>query len=301
MAESIEKKIGEHWSERTRNRRPIRWMAHPGISQTFNRNVYGSDETFWGDGLLDRLQTDFAGDIPFGRAVSVACGNGRKEMRLIEQGLVEHFTLFELAENRIKQGEEIAADLGISDRVDFQLADAFKVPDLEESFDLVVWLNALHHMMDTPAAMQWSRDVLKPNGVLMMDDYVGPDRFQWSSDVLEAANSIRATVPDKVFKAEGNYRPRPRLRRMATPEQVAGVDPSEAADSERILGALDAVFPDRELFRVSSGVTVFALSDIASRILDEQHRDLIARTVELDNQLMEEGYTGYAGALAQKL
>jgi hypothetical protein len=35
-------------------------------------------------------------------------------------------------------------------------------------------------MFDVDGAVAWSKTVLKPGGVMYVEEFVGPDRFQWS-------------------------------------------------------------------------------------------------------------------------
>lgn len=300
---STGQQIGEHWNARTRKRRPKRWQANPHIVRGVNRCAFGVDSLTWGAGLVQKLKVLHSDRIPFKQAVSVACGNGRKEMDLIVAGLVESFVLFELAEKRAEDGREIAARLGIADRVEFRVEDVFATgsnPLPDGAVDLVVWFNALHHMFDTPRAVEWSHRVLKPGGAFLMDDYVGPDRFQFSDEVVSMAHMVRSTLPDEVFEHDGDYTPRGRKRPLATPEAVISVDPSEAADSARILPAVSRWFPEWRQYDTSSGLLIFGLADIASRLLDDRFEPFVNLTIGLDRWLIEQGHLAYSAVIAQK-
>lgn len=298
-----QKTVGDHWNKQTRKRRPLRWQGNHHIVRAINKLVYNTDSTTWGEGLTKRVLAEYADRLPLAHGVSVACGNGRKEMDLITAGLVERFTFYEIAEQRAEDGMGFARRRGIEDRVEFRIEDVFAGPteDIAETFDLVVWYNALHHMIDTPAAIKWSRDVLRPGGVFLMDDFIGPDRFQYAPEVIEAAHAFRTSLPDDVYVWDGPYQPRRPRRALVPADAVIAQDPSEAADSSRILEGLDTYFPDRTHFDVSSGALIFGLADIASRLLEPQYEPFIELVLRVDQMLIKDGHHAFAACYAEKM
>ena len=301
---STENKIGDYWDNRAVADRPISWMGHPHVSKIFNKRIYDSNAEHWGNGLFDVLNDKFLVKRKrkdFRKAISVACGNGRKEMRLVKQGLVKHITLYELAKSRIEEGRALAKKLGIEDRVEFIYGDAFEMEKEKGKYDLVIWLNAIHHMMDTRFAVEWSSDMLREGGYFIMDDYVGPNRFQWPRVVMETCNKARSKFPESVFKRTEKFKQKKhQVLRIVDQNLVSGVDPSEAADSARILEAISFTFPKRQEFLYSSGVSTLALNDISSRILEEKFHPFIEHTINLDLDLVKKGHVGFAAVIAIK-
>lgn len=110
------------------------------------------------------------------KGLSVACGEGRKEMSLVSAGIVEHFDLFEISAARVERGRALAEKKGIADKLTFHVCDAFST-DVGQ-YDIVYWNNALHHMLDTTEAVAWSHERLVRGGSFVMDDYVGRNRLQ---------------------------------------------------------------------------------------------------------------------------
>ena len=84
-------------------------------------------------------------------------------------------------------------------------------------------------MFDVAAAIRWSLRVLKPDGLLVVNDYVGPTRVQWRRAQIDYARRFLASIG--VDPSSLRYRtPYTRLR------QIIG-DPSEAPQSDRIESA----------------------------------------------------------------
>ncbi|UTP40975.1 class I SAM-dependent methyltransferase [Phenylobacterium sp. LH3H17] len=208
----------------------VNWWSSDKCLAYYNVAVSGVPATLNSQGCRIRLAKEFPGRI-FDRAVSIGCATGSKEMALITDGLVKHFDLWEINQASIDKGEQCAAELGLADQVTFRKGDVFA--DRSPRYDLVYWDHSLHHMSDVDDALAWSVSVLRPGGVILMNDYVGPNRLQWRKDEVRRANSfIRRAMHDRgIASREVPYstlfsKLRQRYR-----------DPSEAPQSENILQA----------------------------------------------------------------
>jgi hypothetical protein len=148
-------------------------------------------------------------------------------------------------------------------------------------------------MMDTVAALRWSRTILKPGGWLLMDDFVGPTRWQWSERSLAVATSVLTVLPERFF-AEGV----PREVSRPNPERLAEVDPSEAADSGNILPGLDRYFPEARIIPTGGCIYHLALGKVLGGFRAEDDA-LLKSLLLLDDELTRSGETHYAVALAQ--
>jgi SAM-dependent methyltransferase len=264
------KKIGDFWSKQTIKSQKnkglkLRWWQSPFIIRHVNARVSGKKVDGLSQGLVDKArlllkQTRIT--LPLKKGISVGCGNGLKEIRLIQQKFVDSFDLFELSKVRINAGKQLAQKLGLETNLSFILGNAFEIVEPVERYDLVYWNNSLHHMLDVDKALRWSRSILKDGGLFFMDDYVGPSRFQWSDKMLKIATEVRQALNKRFLK-------HPRVPAMHLPAFVTRPDanklfekdPSEAADSERIMSAVRKYFPNAEITITGGVIYHLALSD----------------------------------------
>ena len=300
--------IGAFWdgvSARTAPAR-TRWWQVPAVIRHINARICGEPLDGIGDGLITlarrRLEAEGV-SLPLPRAISVGGGHGFKEMRLIQAGLVRHFDVYELSADRIERGEADAAALGLASQVDFHLADAFQVR--HAPYDLVHWNNSLHHMLDADRAVAWSREVLGPGGLFFMDDYVGPDRFQFDARTLRIASSVRGALPERLLRnPHTGDTLLPRRVRNIDPVLLARADPSEAPQSSRILGAVQVHFPGVQLQLTGGVVYNLALKDALANFeeSDAEHMALLKGLLTLDDVATDElgAQSQYATALAFK-
>lgn len=267
------------------------------IQRHINRLVSGT--------LLPGLHAGFHSQLKaaaahgrFRKAVSVGCGTGRKEAGLVLSGLVDTFHLFDISGERIHQGRAFAEAKGISDSMLYFQSDPF-VSCRDHDYDLVYWNNALHHMPDVRLALNWSRGRLVSGGILGMDDFIGPSRFQWSDLSLDYANRFRQsllprhfvhpTQPDRLLS---------RRVRRPDPELLMATDPSEAADSGNIISALYETFPNASVTLTGGAIYNLGLKDVLANIDEIQEAGLLGAALLLDEALIQQNESHYAVAIA---
>lgn len=259
------------------------------IRRHVNRLVCGEERERPSEGLHVLLEREL-GARRLGRGVSVGAGIGAKEMRLLQRGLVESFDLYELSARRIDKGRELAASLGLGERVRFHHRDAFEADEIGE-VDLVYWDMALHHMLDVERAVAWSRRILAPDGVFCMHDFVGPSRFQWSDASLALVEEVRSSLPREYLAdpSWGREQVAVRVERL-DPKLVEKDDPSEAAQSDRILEAVRRHFPDAAVRLTGGTIYHLALRDIIHNFdeADDADATLLSELLQLDEATIGE-------------
>ena len=296
MSVSAIERASEHWSSRpTTGRR--RWWSHPRIHAHINRIVCG--EAIGGAWAgLNRRIAEASGDGGLARGVSVGCGNAQKELAMLAGGLVGSFDLYEISRARLDDAAASAERLGVTDRVRLHRADAIEEADRSD-FDLVYWNNALHHMLDVPRAVRWSRERLRAGGLFVMDDFVGSDRFQWPDEDLELASRVRELLPERIRAAYLKENHASLRVRRPNERRLVRADPTEAADSGRIIESVLACFPGCDLRRTGGVVYHLALNDVLAHFDDVEDAALLDALLLLDESLAQAGRTHYAVAIGR--
>lgn len=252
------------------------------VIRDINRRVSGAQSAQVSRGALDLGQSLVGGRI-LRHGISVGCGNGSKEIALIAAGVVQSMVCYDLAVDRIAAANATAAQRGLGDRITFHVADAFDIFK-KPTFDFVYWNNALHHMFDVPGALAWSRDVLEPGGLLLVDEYVGASRMRFEDETLAYASALRHIFPERLLvkDAAGNLFERSLDRNWF--ESRIAKDPSEAVDAGRTLSAIADLFPGCDI-RPTGGVVYFiALNGLFGNfdMNDPQDRRMLEHLLKLD-------------------
>ena len=122
MFNLVRKRIGRRWNPKSGPRRVRQWYMFEKCQAHMNRAISPEHET----GVPGAIRAAI-GDRMLSRAISVGAGQGQKELRLVEAGLVGHITLDDLSEG--SAARESFAEAGHAGRMDYVVGDAFKVAD----------------------------------------------------------------------------------------------------------------------------------------------------------------------------
>lgn len=280
----LHKISGRKWKPAKPNRR---WQDNPQFLKYFDDQCCTEFEGGW-PGALRKA----SGGTPFKNAVSVGSGTAYGERDLVAKGLVDHFDLYEVSADRIAQSRALAAEAGMSDNFDEHLADALE-EDIVERFDLVLWLAALHHMFDVDRAMEWSVRALKPGGVLLVSEYVGPPRLQWHAIETRTARRFLADNRELVGIAPGRVRRGTPFRRF---KQFLR-DPSEAPQSDLIPAAYEK--HTGEKLTILGGSVIHLCGGFITG-LEQQDPTIHDRMIALDRQLRDQGHYHFGFGLWRK-
>ena len=272
------------WDERTRQPSKVsRWWSCEPVLRHVNRMICGRDVAGTLTAGVAAALRDAGG--PFERAVSVGCGTATKERALVRDGVVKHFTLHEISQERLAAARTNFERARLSHGADFKAVNAFD-DDTPDRFDVVHWNSSLHHMFDVDAALAWSRRVLKPGGVIVIYEYIGPTRFQWPDRALNWIETVRKSLPQEILERvgkPGQFVPT-RVRRP-DPEKLKAADPSEAADSDRIIPCATKHFPDGRWTMLGGMIYAIALNDIIGNFDTLDRPDLLQACLHADQAL----------------
>jgi SAM-dependent methyltransferase len=296
------KVASDHWNESYALTAPmnIRWWQSTHVVEVINERVCGERLSAVSHGLYALAKRLHPEALPAPRAVSVGGGYGAKEMEAISLGLAGSFDLFEISPGAVERGRALATESGLSDAMNFRLEDAFATVTGEQVYDLVFWNNALHHMSDTRAALEWSRRVLKPGGLLLMDDFVGPTRMQYPHEMIEISSAYRRDLPQG-YLASPFVEGQQLSTEVVSPDidDLINEDPSECCDSGNILPALADVFPEALVIPTGGGVYHLGLCDVLHNIMAAGDTNELDRAMKMDAACLESGMTHYAVAVAK--
>jgi SAM-dependent methyltransferase len=222
---------------------------------------------------------------PFRLALSLGCGHGFWEREMVELGICERAVGIDVSAERLERARA-AVPPEHRDRIEYVQANLEEWRP-EAEYDLVVCKAILHHI---EALEEWAETiagVLRPDGLLYFDDYVGPTRFQWTDTQLRVINRLLSVLPDWLLldlTRHGKVR-----RHVGRPdlEKFIAADPSEAIRSEEILPVLARYFEPVELRPYGGAIYHGLFTRVMGNFAGEDA--LVRVLLELDGILMDEG------------
>jgi len=144
--------------------------------------------------------------------------------------------------------------------------DKFKINSL--SYDVILFHSSLHHFKHIPKLLERVYLGLKDDGILLINDYVGPNRLQLKKGQLKEINRLLNDIPKDYRKrvVTNKYKQSvsgPGLLRMLI------TDPSEAVESVTILPAIRARFDTIEEKNLGGDLLMWIFKDTSHNFVHE--------------------------------
>ena len=253
--------VAEKWS--TSNSEPSHWWDIPEVAVRWN-------ELISGDPTVDHckfISDKYLSDRCLLNGLSLGCGDGTRELRWMETGKFAHLDAFDLSESQIQKAIEAALSHGYGNSMSFSVGDAFNIGAPDRHYDVVIVEHSLHHFSPMRDILLEISRMMKPNGFFIINEFVGPTRFQWSDRQLEATNGILSILPRKYKKLTSGEIKTEEIRTSRLRMQLR--DPSEAVESAMILPLIREIFEEIEVREYGGTVLQLLFDRIAQNFLGE--------------------------------
>jgi len=182
------------------SRAGVYWLENAEMQRYANRRITGDPELNW---MSYCLSTHFSGRLPLQRCLSLACGAGRLERSLGQLGAFRECDAYDIARESIALAKRLAAEEGLHG-INYEVRNINELCLHESSYDAVFIDSGAHHFSCLEAVFGSTRRALRPGGLLVMNEYVGPNRFQFPPGQKEIANSCLNLIPMKYRTLRSN-------------------------------------------------------------------------------------------------
>ena len=271
-------------------RPPSYFWNIPSVCRRANRLITGDPNL---DYTAYVSQTYLASLQPL-HGLSLGCGTGEKELTWIRHCRYARLDAYDISTPRIAYARSQAEVAGRSE-VHYHVAEFDQIDWPEVHYDVVFGDQALHHVAPLEPLLLKIRSALKPTGYLVVSEFIGPTRFQWTDRQLEVINGVLAILPRRYRRRWSNDRIKVRVYRPSRLRMMLG-DPSEAVESARIVPLLERHFEIVERQDYGGTIVHMLFDDIAHNFLNEQgqERDENARCLidlcfQIEDSLLELG------------
>ena len=230
------------------------WL-HEWWLREYANTLIGGDMALWPMDWLER----WLDGRTFERALTIGCGTGALERDLVRRNLVRAIDALDGSITSLTIAAKAAAAEGMQSRIRYFAAD-FNAPALPKAtYDLVLFQESAHHVLRLEKLFHAVLRALKPDGLVYLDEYVGPSRFDWNEAMIESYRRIYEAL-DPALRA---------APKLECPVMIA--DPSEAVRSSEIEPQLAVGFDI--LARRPYGGNLLSVIYPALRSLPDELRD----------------------------
>jgi len=277
------KKTAEWWSDPSSEDPETQWVRVPGVAENMNRRATGDPAINWINHSASLL-TPFAKPI---KALSLGCGFGIIERVLRRSDFCQIIHGLDVAGNAIESARKTAKAEGL-DGLTYEVADLNTVQLPAATYDVVYAHAALHHIFQLEHVLDQIKKTLKPGGLLVAYEYIGPSQMQFSRRDLELADMFLKLIPEGYRKL---------LRRKGIKEQAFRFsldamnrsDPSEGIRASEIVPLIASRFEIKHFRYVGGTLLLLIFNEIAGNFNenDAEIMPLVEALVALDNFLID--------------
>lgn len=213
------------WDREVVRKQHCSWLEEWWLREYAN-TLIGGDMPLWPMDWLER----WLGGRTFERALTIGCGTGALERDLVRRNLVRRIDALDGSMASLAIASREASKEGMQSRIRYFAAD-FNAPAFPKAtYDLVLFQQSAHHVLRLEKLFHAVLRALVPDGLVYMDEYVGPSRFEWNDALMEPYRRIYDAL-DPALRA---------VPYLECPVMIE--DPSEAVRSSEIEPLLAAGF-----------------------------------------------------------
>jgi SAM-dependent methyltransferase len=234
------------WNDEGRSRHlaAANWMAHTSVLMYLNERATGDPARDWLSSWAHRW---FAGTNL--RVLVLGCGEGWLERAIAHWPFVSRIDAVDFAEEAVTRAREAARGI---EKIHYGVLDLNRDELPHRAYDVIVAHQVLHHVENLEHACTQIHRALTPKGTFIVNEYVGPSRFQYSDSVLTIMNQLLACL---------GHPPRAR----PSVEEMIASDPTEAVRSDEVMPLLERSFEIVERKDIGGTILQHLLYEIVDR------------------------------------
>jgi ubiquinone/menaquinone biosynthesis C-methylase UbiE len=244
----------------------VHWGGIPYIQKRMNFHISGDENKSFGDHIVDSY---LANKPPGTIGLTLGCGTGYREIQLAESTFLSRIDAYDISESALAEGRRTAREKNLHSVINFERKDLSRLDFPENYYDLILVEQSLHHFVSLDRLMREINKSLKRDGVFIINEFVGPDKFQWTDRQLELANSLLSLMPDKYKIKHYDKKVRRKIYRPGL-LRMRIYDPSEAIESSRIVPLARQIFDVIEDRNYGGTILQILFQDIANNFMNDE-------------------------------
>jgi 2-polyprenyl-3-methyl-5-hydroxy-6-metoxy-1,4-benzoquinol methylase len=277
MSEAI-RKAAEWWSDPESEAPGTQWVQVPGVKESINRRATGDPAIDWIDHSASLLAS-FTKPI---NLLSVGCGFGAIERLLRRRDYCQHIHGGDIAGAAIEAATK-TAEAEHLEGVTYEVADLNRAEFPKEKYHAVYAHACLHHVFHLEHLLDQIKWTLKPGGLLVVQEYVGPSQMQFPQEHLYLADVFLKAIPER-YRRMRDGRVKQQAARLPL-DRMNSSDPSEAIRASEIVPLIASRFEIKHFRYLRGTLLLLVFNEIAGNFLegDLEIVPLVDALITLDN------------------
>jgi SAM-dependent methyltransferase len=258
------KEAQEHWGreadEEIRYGKGFHWVESPIVMSYLNEQITGDPNVDW---LAYSYQKYLRGKNPLvTRILSLGCGGGALERRLCQMGFHNQIEACDFSDEALEHARAMAAREKIENIRYFNI-DLNHARFPGETYDIIFSGSALHHISNLEHLLDQLQEALVEDGLLIINEYVGPFKLQWTPQQTKIIDELLHLLPQKYRKrVSATSQFKDYFLGPASIPEMDAIDPTESVRSDEIVPLIRARFSIREQRNFGGTLLHMLLQDI---------------------------------------
>jgi len=246
---------------------PIHWWSIPRVNERWNKIITGNSNIEYPDYVVNKYLKNKQNL----KLISPGCGSGSIELKFAKHNLFSRIEGFDLSPSRIHFANENAKRLGFSNLF-YSVEDVYKYDFGVNKYDVILFHSSLHHFNNLKIILEKIYNAIKLDGLLIINEYIGPNRFQWTNEQLKKTNHYLNKIPSQYRKLWQSNSIKKKIYRPGLLRMILS-DSSEAVNSEEILPQIRMRFTKLEEKPYGGNLLHLIFKDISHNFI-ENTRDI---------------------------
>lgn len=242
------------------------WWIIPQVKQRWNEKITGNKSI----GYEEYTVNTYLKNQRNLRMLSVGSGISSHELKFATFSNFGEIICVDIAKNLLRKASLIAEQRELKN-MKFIMQDILKIDFEINEFDMIMFHSSLHHFSNigvliSDRVKKW----LKPNGFLLVNEYVGKDRLQFEKNQIMKINEGLKIIPSNLKR---------RFKTNLTKDKFYGsgyirmiiADASECIESSQIKPILRKQFEVVEEKGIGGNLLMNILKDISHNFLNSEN------------------------------
>ncbi len=264
----LAEKESEHWAKLAEiQEEGLSWLHSPTVEKFVNWRITGDRDMNWFGYVVGK----FVDGRVDGPGMCLGCNDGFFDRQIMQAGLCSKFDGYDISKKAVANAQKEADTAGLDIKYHVCDLNFAEFPE-DDYYGLVTAVMSLHHVDLLDDLFEKVARAMKPRSIFAINEYVGPNRFQWTDDQHKAINNLLKTLPPRLRKRSIDGKVIDQLDRVREKDLIE-VTPFEAIRSEEIIPLLEKHFTILERRDYGGSVLGWLLNYLVPNFNEESEED----------------------------
>jgi ubiquinone/menaquinone biosynthesis C-methylase UbiE len=261
------------------------WWIIPEVKERWNEKITGSRLLEYEEYTVNKYLKNERNL----RMLSIGAGVCSHELKFAAYPNFKEIVCIDIADNLLKTAAERAKKKGLKN-IKFLSEDIYKAAFEVNEFDMIMFHSSLHHFSNIQNLIETKiKKWLKSKGVLLINEYVGPNRLQFNKDQISNINIGLDIIPNELKQRFKSKLIKNKFYGSGYIRMIIA-DPSECIESANILPILRNEFEIIEEKAMGGNLLMNILKDISHNFVNSQDvkaKNILMKLFELEDEYLK--------------